>query len=151
MELSVDLTALAQQVQRMTNYADAGCANPSAQNVLNTNADSKIYADLLNAAKTRVLAIVGRHTKSVDQSDSTEQEWKITLKVPACNNTPQMQEQLQRAVVECLSTFVVAHWQLSINNDQAGTAVQLWNDADQVLRHLSLWRNRPPRITLSTF
>ena len=67
MNLVVDLTALAQQVQRMTNYVDVGCANPSAQNVLDTNADSNIYADLLTAAKNRVLAIVGRHTKAVDQ------------------------------------------------------------------------------------
>ena len=151
MKLVVDLTALARQVQRVTNYADAASANPSAQNVLNTTADSECYADLLNAAKNRVLALVGRHTKNVEQSGSTDLQWELTLKVPAANNTRQLAEQLHGAVVEYLVTYIVAHWQLMVNTGNAGTAVQLWTDADQHLRNLSLWRNQPPRIAPSVF
>ena len=151
MNLVVDLTALAQQVQRMTNYVDVGCANPSAQNVLDTNADSKIYADLLTAAKIRVLAIVGRHAKNVDQHGGSDQEWVLTFKVPACNNTPQLAQQLHDAVVEGMATYMVAHWLMLVSSSQAEMAVQRWTDADHELRNLSLWRNRPPQIALSVF
>lgn len=151
MNLVVDLTALAQQVQRMTNYVDVGCANPSAQNVLDTNADSKIYADLLTAAKNRVLAIVGRHTKAVDQPSGSVQEWVLTFKVPACNNTPLLAQQLHDAVVEGMATYMVAHWLMLVSSSQAEMAVQRWTDADHELRNLSLWRNRPPQIALSVF
>ncbi len=141
--LSVNLTDLAQQVQRVTNYADASSANPTAANVLNATADAQIYADLLNAAKLRVKTLLGRHCRRLEQTEGADGCWQLTLQLPPNNSYALLKEQLEVAVRQCLATYVAAHWLMLVKSEHAGNASVASQDAQTELHNLSLWQRIP--------
>lgn len=147
--LSVDLTDLAHRAQRQTNYADAGSANPSAQQVLNATADADLYANLLADAKGRALRLLGRHCKSVLQPDSDSQHWLLALQLPARNYTALFVSQLTEALTLYLATDIAAHWLTLVNSDRAVHLMQLSLQAQEHLQNLSLWQVRPPHRRLN--
>lgn len=146
-KIEIDLEDLGRRVERLTNYADAGSADPQARNVLSRAADADVYAGLLQGAQLRLHELLGRHAKNVVQPPGAEGKWVMLLQVPPANGYALLAGQLCAAAALCLATDMAAHWLTLVKSDRADEALMVWRAAQQNVRNLSLWRASAPRIT----